>query len=120
MKKSSISTVSWKRYLIDDGSNPRIKRFLESRGDGVFYQICAEIKKAQIKNKPQILFIVHPHIGNAILIKSNDYFNVMDIGLKWFESRELYKKCADVKKWIGIMKDESKSVSNKIKNNIFI
>ena len=106
IREASLTTVSWKRYLIDDGSNPRVKRFLESRGDSVFNQISGQVKEAALKGKPYIMFIVHPNIGNAIIIKKQDYYKVLDTAIKWYEKREKYEKCAQIRNglplWIMI------------------
>ena len=40
-------TVSWKRYLLKTES-PRVKKFLESRGNEVFYQVCKAIDNATL------------------------------------------------------------------------
>lgn len=120
IRESALTTVSWKRYLIDDGSNPRVKKFLQSRGDSVFNQISSQVKEAALKGKPYVMFIVHPNIGNAIIIKKNEYITLLNTAIEWFEKREKYEKCAQIRKWITTMNGKKERVSDKVENNIFI
>ena len=121
MRKRVVSTVSWEKYLVDDGSNPRIKRFLESRGSDIFNQLAQNIHKAYNRKKKHIIFIVHPHINNAVIIKDTEYLRFLKVALDWFEKKENYKECAKIKSWIDNQTSTEKSKrTDKVKKNIFI
>ena len=68
MRVRTYSTVDWRKYLVED-YNPRVKNFLESRGESVFQQISTNINSAVMRGKPQVVLLVHPNVGNIIVIK---------------------------------------------------
>ena len=70
-------TVSWKRYLLET-DEPRILKFLESRGNEVFYQISIAINAAVVSNKDSIVLLIHPNMKNVIRIKKEDFITVLD------------------------------------------
>ena len=110
MKELTISTVDWRKYL-DINTNPRAKNFLESRGDDVLWQISQNIQRANRKNKESLVMVVHENAPNAILIEKKDYNHVLDLSLKWFESKEYYERCSGI---VEIKNDLKKSARKKI------
>ena len=86
-------TVSWERYLLKT-DEPRILRFLESRGNEVFYQISTAINQAALNNKESIVLLIHPNIKNVIEIKKKDYMKVLNRANEWFVSKEKYEVCS--------------------------
>lgn len=112
MRERAISTVDWKKYL-DFNKNPRAKTFLKSRGDDVLWQIASNIDNSITGSKPgnRLIMSIHPNAPAAILINSNDYSDVLDLCIKWFESREKYevcKKVLDIKNKISLNKKPTK------------
>lgn len=93
MNTQLLHTIDWRRYLIEDDDNPRVKRFLESRGNQVFIEITRAINFANKNNRDKIVLIVHPNAGNAIVIKEHEYIEVYDIAQKFFEKYENYEAC---------------------------
>ena len=86
-------TVSWEKYLLNT-DEPRILRFLESRGNEVFYQISTAINHASLNNKQSIVLLIHPNIKNVIEIKKKDYMKVLNRANEWFVSKEKYEVCS--------------------------
>ncbi len=86
-------TVSWEKYLLNT-DEPRILRFLESRGNEVFYQISTAINHASLNNKQSIVLLIHPNIKNVIEIKKKDYMKVLNRANEWFVSKENYEVCS--------------------------
>jgi len=86
-------TVSWKRYLLND-DEPRVKKFLESRGNEVFYQISIAINAAVVSNKDSIVLLIHPNMKNVIRIKKEEFITVLDRANEWFVSKENYEVCS--------------------------
>jgi len=112
MRERTISTVDWKKYL-DFNQNPRAKTFLQSRGDDVLWQIASNIDNSLTGSKPsnRIIMSVHPNAPAAILINREDYSDVLDLCIKWFEVREKYevcKKVLDIKNKINLKKKANK------------
>lgn len=121
MRTRTVSTVSWERYLIDDGSNPRIKKFLESRGSDIFNQISQNVHKAYNRKHKSVVFIIHPHISNAIVIHENEYLKFLNISLEWFAKIEDYEQCAKIKSYIDNQtKSRNSKRTDKVKDNIVI
>lgn len=96
MKARVFNTVDWRKYL-DNSDNPRIKTFLESRGNDVFNQICENINRANRNNQTKIVLLIHPNAGNVISISKNDFNEVYDIAMKWFLKNEDYRMCSKIK-----------------------
>lgn len=121
MKTRTMSTVSWERYLIDDGSNPRIKKFLESKGNDIFNQIAQNVHKAYIRKNKNVVFVIHPHISNAIVINESEYLKFLNVALEWFTRKENYEQCAIVKSYIdNQLNTTTKKRNDKVKNNVII
>jgi len=106
-RAKSFSTVNWKKYL-DINENPRAKSFLESRGDTVLEQISYQIFDANQNKKNELILLVHPNAGAVIRIQRKDFYEVMDICLKWFEYREDYNICKRIQTRINLMKNGNK------------
>jgi len=116
----ALSTVNWKKYLDINNGNPQVKKFLESRGDDVLWQISQNIQRANRKNKESLVMVIHENAPAAILIEKKDYNDVLNLSLKWFESREYYERCSGI---VEIKNDllkskQSKSDQKLIKNLI--
>jgi len=92
MKELTISTVDWRKYL-DVNTNPRAKRFLDSRGDDVLWQIAQNLHK---NNNSRLVMLVHENAPSGIEIKSKDYNEVFDLCIKYFESKEQYERCQKI------------------------
>jgi hypothetical protein len=99
MTPQLLNTVDWRKYLIEDDDNPRIKRFLESRGNQVFTELTRAVNFANKNGRKKIVLIVHPHAGNAILIKEHEYMEVYNIATKFFEKNENYEACSLISKY---------------------
>jgi len=109
MKELTINTINWRKYL-DVNTNPRAKKFLDSRGNDVLWQISQNIQRANRKNKESLVMVVHENAPNAILIEKKDYNDVLDLSLKWFENKEYYERCSGI---VEIKNDLKKSARKK-------
>ena len=106
-------TVSWKRYLLET-DEPRVIKFLESRGNEVFYQISAAINEAVLSNRKSIVLLIHPNIKNVIEIKKKDFITVLDRANEWFISKEKYEVCSVINGYReNVLNKSSKIKSNK-------
>lgn len=110
MREKSISTVSWRRYLIPN-DNERVIKFLESRGDDVFWQLSQNIHKCSIgvNKKNNLIIVVHENASSAIMIDKKDFIEVLDLAISWFQRKEKYEMCSNILKFKNDIK------SNKIK-----
>ena len=99
MNTQLLNTVDLRKYLIEDDDNPRIKRFLESRGTSIFTELTRGINSANKNGRNKIVVVVHPNAGNAILIKESEFMEVYDIAIKYFEKNENYEGCSEVSKY---------------------
>ena len=92
----ALSTVHWKKYLDINNGNPQVKKFLESRGDDVLWQIAQNIQRCNRREKDSLVMVIHENAPNAILIEKKDYLNVLSLCLKWFENKEHYERCSEI------------------------
>mgnify|MGYP003680771109 CR=1 FL=1 len=114
-KGKSFNTLSWKKYLIYEGASPRVKKFLNSRGDSIFKQITPEVFKAI-----DLVFMAHPHMNALLSIPKKQYLDFLSESKKWFTNTENYEMCSKILKYQtklnhNITKDKVKS-----KKGIFI
>jgi len=98
MMARTYTTVDWRKYLIED-SNPRIKKFLDSRGHAVFNQVAYTINESVRENRDKVVMVVHPNSAGAIVVQKEDFEEVYDIALSWFVKKELYEECSLVQKY---------------------
>jgi len=83
MRSNTYRTVSWKKYLLNEDSD-RIKRFLEHRGNQVFYQVSKSINNAVINNHNEVTLLIHPNMQNIIKIDKKDFEKVLNRANDWF------------------------------------
>lgn len=86
-------TVSWEKYLLPT-DEPRIIKFLESRGNEVFFQISTAINNAVSNNRKSVVILIHPNIQNVIEIKKKDFITVLNRANEWFITKEKYEVCS--------------------------
>ena len=55
MNTQLLNTVDWRKYLIEDNDNPRIKKFLESRGNSVFVELTRAVNFANKNGRDKIV-----------------------------------------------------------------
>tara|TARA_B000000475_G_C15748868_1_gene346097 strand:+ start:144 stop:503 length:360 start_codon:yes stop_codon:yes gene_type:complete len=113
IENSKYGRVSWRKYLVED-YHPRVKNFLESRGDGVFSQIAKAIEVAIQENKPEIAILVHPNVNNVAVIKKSEYHEVLNLSLKWFVKKEDYVSCHKILEVQTMITKRNKTESSKI------
>ena len=110
-------TVSWKRYLLKTES-PRVKKFLESRGNEVFYQVCKAIDNATLTGLNEIVLLIHPNMKNIIKIYKKDFIIVLDRANEWFLSKEKYEVCSEIKNIKQKLNNKFNKSTNKVKSLI--
>jgi len=109
MRVRTYSTVDWRKYLVED-YNPRVKNFLESRGESVFQQISTNVNSAVMRGKSQIVLLVHPNVGNIIVIEKKDFKKVLQLSLDWFLKKEKYEMCSTIKGYLDNLKTPKRRV----------
>ena len=115
ISNSKFGKVSWRKYLIAE-YHPRVKKFLEVRGDDVFSQITMSIHNAIKTNKKEIAMLVHPHVNNVIVIEKKEYSEVLKLAMNHFIKKEDYMACSEIKevqKLINRKKTQSKEILSK-------
>tara|TARA_B110001450_G_C17568965_1_gene459967 strand:+ start:424 stop:783 length:360 start_codon:yes stop_codon:yes gene_type:complete len=106
-------TVSWEKYLLPT-DEPRINKFLESRGNEVFFQISTAINTAVSSDRKSVVILIHPNIRNVIEIKKKDFITVLNRANEWFVSKEKYELCSVISEYKeNILKKTSKIKSTK-------
>jgi len=101
MKDITISTIHWSRYL-DENKNPRVKNFLKHRGDDVMWQVALNVHKSGKSGKykkDRLVMLVHENAPYAINIPKNEYIDVLELSLKYFQDKEDYEKCSEIVKF---------------------
>ena len=116
MKDITISTIHWSKYL-DEKTNPRVKNFLKSRGDDVMWQVALNVDKAGRNPKmlkDRLVMLVHENAPYAIRIPREEYEEVLELSLQFFQKSEQYEKCAQILKFKNrLVKDTKESYKTK-------
>lgn len=97
----TIQTIHWSKYL-DSSTNPRVKNFLKYRGDDVLWQVALNVHKSGKDGdhkKEKLVMIIHENAPYAIHIPQNEYVDVLDLAIKYFQDKEEYEKCAIIVKF---------------------
>jgi hypothetical protein len=110
MRQKAFSTINWKKYL-DVNTNPRAKNFLKSRGDTVLWQVSTTIHRAIRKKEDAIVMLVHPNAGAVIRIPRKEYQEFLDLSLRWFEIKEDYTKCIEIKKFLSDLEASKRKIT---------
>lgn len=110
MRQKAFSTINWKKYL-DVNTNPRAINFLKSRGNNVLWQISTTIHRAIRKKQDAIVMLVHPNAGAVIRIPRKEYKEFLELSLKWFEKKEDYTKCIEIKKFLSDLENSSHKIT---------
>ena len=98
MQRRAFTTIDWRKYL-DSNQNPRVERFLETRGYDVMHQISTSIHTAAREGKSEVAILVHPHASAVSLVPKEDYIDALNHCMKWFETNEEYEMCARIVKF---------------------
>lgn len=112
MKEQTVSTVHWSKYL-DESVNPRVKGFLKSRGDDVMWQVSQNIKRAKKRELDRLVIMVHENAPYAIRIPKEEYQEVLDLTLKYFEKKENYELCAKIVEFKNYTPENDNSLTKK-------
>lgn len=105
MKAKAVNTIHWRKYL-DVNENPRVKGFLDSRGDDVMWQVGQNIRRAVRRDLTELNLLIHENAPYAIKIEKKDFEEVMNLSLSWFEQKEEYEKCSEIFTWMGELKEK--------------
>jgi len=95
MKEMTVSTIHWSKYL-DKTKNPRVKNFLKYRGDDVMWQVSLNINKSNKHGRDNLVMLVHENAPYAINIPRNEYEDVLNLAIEYFQEKEEYEKCAEI------------------------
>ena len=118
MRTHLLNTVDWRRYLIPNDSK-RVQTFLERNGENVFKQLTDRVCQAISKEEKNVVIIVHPNAGNAILIEENEYLEFLDVANKWFVKNEMYEKCSKIQSYVFKFNEmKTKEKPNKIAKSL--
>lgn len=112
MKEQTVSTVHWSKYL-DESVNPRVKGFLKSRGDDVMWQVASNIKRAKKRGLERLVIMVHENAPYAIRIPQEEYHEVLDLSLKYFEKKEEYETCAKIVEFKNYTRENDSNLAKK-------
>jgi hypothetical protein len=93
MKSRAFTTIDWRKYL-DPNENPRVKRFLDTRGFEVMNQISQNIHKGGTLGWDEVAILVHPNAAAISLVPETEYIEALDHCLEWFKNNEEYEMCA--------------------------
>ena len=107
MKTKAVNTVHWRKYL-DVNENPRVKNFLDSRGDDVLWQITSNIHNCISEGKEELNMLIHENAPYAIKIEKKDFDEVKNLTIKWFEQKEEYEKCGEIVSMFKKIKQRTK------------
>jgi hypothetical protein len=104
-----LQTAGWRTFL-DKEANPRAERFLENNGYDVLNQITSNINKAldAKRNWDEIALLVHPNSSTIMLVKKEEFSEVLIFCMEWFKEREYYEMCSFVLETQNKLNDSSK------------
>ena len=68
------------------------------------------VEEAIQENIGEILILVHQNASAIVSVKHEDYKEVLEHSLKWFEANEHYEQCGKIKKLLDNMNTKKPKV----------
>jgi hypothetical protein len=112
MKSRAFTTIDWRKYL-DPNENPRVKRFLDTRGFEVMNQISQNIHKGGTLGWDEVAILVHPNAAAISLVPETEYIEALDHCKNWFQEKEEYEICAQIVKYKEDIQNVRKPIQKK-------
>ena len=90
-------TVGWRTYL-DPSKSDRVRKFIKLNGAEIFTKLYETIESATEDGQDQILVLVHPNVTSIVSISQEEFIEVLNHCIKYFESIQGYESCAQIVK----------------------
>jgi hypothetical protein len=117
MKNITVQTIHWSKYL-DERVNPRVKNFLKHRGDDVMWQVAQNCYKNGLRDNDRLVMLIHENAPYAINIPKEEYQDVLELSIRYFEKKEEYEKCAEILRFKDDVKNKQNSKVKKTSKNL--
>lgn len=104
--------LNWKNYLNDVEGEDGFKGHLKNKGDIIYQTFFNQVKSASARNLKELCISMDDYSRTMIIISRDEYIEVLTICMLYFQNKEEYEKCIEIRNLIEKIK--SKKLSSKI------
>lgn len=104
--------LNWKNYLSDVEGNNGFSGHLSDKGDIVYDTFYSQIKSASSRNLKELCVSIDDYSRTMIVISRDEYHEVLELCMMYFQNKENYEKCIEIRNLI--QKIKTKKLSSKV------
>jgi hypothetical protein len=104
--------LNWKNYLSDVEGDNGFSGHLSDKGDIVYHTFYSQIKSASARNLKELCVSIDDYSRTMIVISRDEYNEVLELCMLYFQNKENYEKCIEIRNLI--QKIKTKKLSSKV------
>lgn len=104
--------LNWKNYLSDVEGDNGFSGHLRDKGDIIYQTFFNQIKSASARNLKELCIAIDDYSRTMIVISRDEYIEVLSICMKYFQNKEEYERCIEIRNLIEKIK--AKKLSSKV------
>lgn len=104
--------LNWKNYLNDVEGEHGFSGHLKDKGDIIYQTFFNQIKSASARNLKELCISIDDYSRTMIIISRDEYIEVLSVCMMYFQNKEEYEKCIEIRNLIEKIK--TKKLSSKI------
>jgi hypothetical protein len=104
--------LNWKNYLSDVEGEGGFSGHLQNKGDIIYQTFFKQIKTASTRNLKELCISIDDYSRTMIVITRDEYIEVLNICMMYFQNKENYEQCIEIRNLIEKIKN--KKLSSKV------
>jgi hypothetical protein len=104
--------LNWKNYLSDVEGEGGFSGHLQNKGDIIYQTFFKQIKTASARNLKELCISIDDYSRTMIVITRDEYIEVLNICMMYFQNKENYEQCIEIRNLIEKIKN--KKLSSKV------
>lgn len=112
--------LNWKNYLSDIEGTDGFSGHLKDKGDIIYQTFFNQVKSASAKNLKELCISIDNYSRTMIVILREEYTEVLTICMKYFQNREEYEKCIEIRNLIEKIKNKKPSLGVSKKEKLIL
>ena len=104
--------LNWKNYLSDVEGEGGFSGHLKNKGDIIYQTFFKQIKTASARNLKELCISIDDYSRTMIVITRDEYIEVLNICMMYFQNKENYEQCIEIRNLIEKIKN--KKLSSKV------
>lgn len=101
--------LNWKNYLKDVEGEDGFTGHLKDKGDIIYLTFFKQIKTASARNLKELCISIDDYSRTMIVISRDEYVEVLGICMNYFQNKEEYEQCIEIRNLIQKIKNKKPS-----------